>query len=74
MDTDLIFIVGVVICVLAIPAILSAFMDGRAPRAPSLIVLIGALMIGYAVRERPMSYTLAAVPDVFMRVVASFTH
>ncbi len=74
MDTDLIFIVGVVICVMAIPAILSAFMDSRAPRAPALIILIGALMIGYTVRERPMAYTIEKTPDVFMRVIASFAH
>ena len=70
MDTDLIFVAGVVIAVLSVPAIVSAFMDARAPRAPALIILIGALMIGYAVRERPMTYTLATVPDAFMRVVA----
>lgn len=74
MDTDLIFVVGVIICVMAIPATLSAFMDGRAPRAPAMIILIGAVMIGYVVNERPMTYTLANTPDAFMRVIASFTH
>ncbi len=73
MDTDLVFVVGVVISIFAIPAIMSAFLDGRAPRAPALIILIGAAMIGYAVKERPNSYTLASVPDVFMRVVVDFT-
>lgn len=73
MDTDLIFVVGVVIAVLSIPAIVSAFMDGRPPRAPALIILIGAVMIGYAVRERPMTYSLDTVPDAFLRVIADYT-
>ena len=73
MDTDLIFVVGFFIIVLAIPAIVSAFMDGRAPRAPSLIILIGALMIGYAMHERPMVYSYETIPDVILRVFADFT-
>ncbi len=73
MQTDLIFVVGVIISIFAIPAIVSAFLDGRAPRAPALIILIGALMIGYAVQQRPMSYSLDTVPEVFLRVVADFT-
>ncbi len=73
MDFDLIFVVGFAISVLGIPAIVSAFLDGRTPRAPALIILIGALMIGYAVRERPMAYSFETIPDVFLRVVANYT-
>ncbi|MFZ3581660.1 hypothetical protein ACOI1H_05735 [Loktanella sp. DJP18] len=73
MDTDLVFVVGFFVIVLAIPAIVSAFMDDRVPRAPALIILIGALMIAYAVRERPMTYSLDTVPDVILRVFADFT-
>lgn len=73
MNTDLIFIVGVAIGILAIPAIVSAFLDGRTPRAPALVILIGAVMIGYAVRERPMAYTFDTIPEVLLRVVADFT-
>lgn len=74
MDTDLIFVVGFFVIVLSIPAIVSAFLDGRAPRAPALIILIGALMIGYAVRERPMAYSLETVPDVILRVFVHLTN
>ncbi|SEN14928.1 hypothetical protein SAMN04488003_1105 [Loktanella fryxellensis] len=72
MDTDLIFVVGVFIAVLAVPAIISAFMDGRVPRAPALTVVIAALMIGYAVRERPMTYTVEGIPDAVLRVIATY--
>ena len=73
METDLIFVVGFFLLVLSIPAMVSAFMESRTPRAPALIILIGVLMIGYAVRERPMTYTVEAIPDTILRVYADFT-
>lgn len=73
MDTDLIFVVGFVLLVLSIPAMVSAFMDSRTPRAPALIIMIGVLMIAFAVRERPMAYSLETIPDVILRVYADFT-
>jgi hypothetical protein len=73
MNTDLIFVVGFFIIVLAIPAIVSAFMDSRVPRAPMLIILIGSAMIAYSVRERPGAYTYAKFPDVIVRVYADLT-
>ena len=72
MDTDLIFVVGFFLLVLSVPAIVSAFLDGRAPRAPALIIMIGALMIAYAVRERPMTYSVETIPDAILRVYADF--
>ena len=71
MDPDVMFVLGFIICVLAVPAIISAFADGRAPRAPALIVLIGGGMIGYAMIERPGNYSLETLPDTFARVFAS---
>ena len=71
MSTDLIFVLGAAIGVLAIPAIVSAFADGRTPRAAALVVLIAALMMGYAMKERPGAYSFATFPDVLTRVVAS---
>jgi uncharacterized membrane protein len=73
MNTDILFVVGFFIIVLAIPAIVSAFMDGRAPRAPMPIILIAAMMIGYAVRERPGAYNYETIPDVIVRVFTDFT-
>ena len=70
MDFDLLFVLGFIICVLAVPAIISAFADGRAPRVPAFIVLIGGGMIGYAMYERPGNYSLENLPDTFARVFA----
>ena len=73
MDSDLIFVVGFFLLVLSIPAMVSAFMDSRTPRAPALIIMIGALMIAYAVRERPMTYSFETIPDAILRVYADIT-
>jgi uncharacterized membrane protein len=69
MNTDIIFVVGFIIAVLSIPAIVSAFSDSRTPRVPAIVVLIGGLMIGYAMNERPGAYSFETMPDVFVRVI-----
>ena len=70
MDSDLLFVLGFVFLVLAIPAVISAFVDGRTPRAPMLIILLGGGMMAYAVSLRPNAYSIAGLPDTFARVVA----
>uniref|UniRef100_UPI0040485757 hypothetical protein n=1 Tax=Yoonia sp. TaxID=2212373 RepID=UPI0040485757 len=72
MDFDLIFVLGSVITAFSVPAIVSAFSDGRTPRYPALIILIGIVMIGYAVNERPNSYTIQTIPDVFVSVIGRY--
>jgi len=69
MDSDTIFVVGFVIAVLSIPAMVSAFSDSRTPRVPAIIILIGGLMIGYAINERPGAYSFETFPDVVVRVI-----
>ncbi|MEJ6396805.1 hypothetical protein [Yoonia sp. 208BN28-4] len=72
MDTDTMFVLGAIIAVFAIPAVISAFLDGRTPRVPAVIVLIGAVMIGYAINQRPGAYNFDTLPDVFVRVVGQY--
>jgi hypothetical protein len=72
-DTDLLFVLGIALVVLSLPAIVSALIDGRAPRTPALLILIAASMIGYAILQRPMAYNFDQIPDVFARVIARYT-
>ena len=51
---------------------MSAFSDNRTPRYPALIILIGVVMVGYAISERPGAFTFEALPDVFMRVIGRY--
>ncbi|MEY1557599.1 hypothetical protein AB3Y40_18370 [Yoonia sp. R2331] len=73
MDPDLFFVAGLAMAVLAIPAIFSALLDGRAPRLPAYLFIIGGLMIGYAVQQRPMAYGFDTIPDVVVRVIGRYT-
>jgi hypothetical protein len=69
MNYDLALVLGIVISGFSIPAIVSAFSDSRAPRAASLMVLLGGGLVAWAVIEKPGGYTMDQIPDVFMTVV-----
>ena len=71
-DTDLLFIIGLVVLVLAFPVIVGAFSEGRPPRSAAIMVLIGGGLIALAVWERPGAYSIGGIPDTFMRVVGSY--
>jgi hypothetical protein len=50
----------------------SAFSDGRAPRASALTVLIAGGMIVYAINTHPGGYALEDVPDAVLHVIARY--
>ena len=66
------FVFGCIITAFTIPAIVSVFSGNRTPRYPALIILIGVVMVGYAISERPGAFTFKALPDVFMRVIGRY--
>jgi hypothetical protein len=72
LDTDLALVVGIVIAALAVPSILSAITDKRAPRASAITVLIAGGLIVFAVQGKPGGYTMQEIPDVFVNVIARF--
>lgn len=72
MDTDLILVIGVLLGVFAVPSILSAFSEGRAPRVAAVALVVAGALILYAVTTHPDGYSLRDVPGAFVRVVARF--
>lgn len=72
MDTDLLLVIGIVLCVLSIPSLLSAYTEGRAPRMGAIAVLVGGVLIVTAL-SRGHSYTFSEIPDVFYRVIGRYT-
>ena len=72
MNTDLMLVVGIVVCALSLPSLLAAFSESRAPRAGSVLLLIGGILLVMALTKKPGGYTLADVPHVFTRVIGSF--
>jgi hypothetical protein len=72
MDTDLALILGLVVAGLAVPSVMSALSDRRAPRASMVTILIAGAMILYAVTSKPGGYEISLVPDVFFSVLSRY--
>ena len=72
MYTDLIIVVGIISIVLAVPTLLSSWVDGSAPRVGAILVLIGGVLIVVALTQHGHSYTFDEMPGVFMRVINRF--
>jgi formate-dependent nitrite reductase membrane component NrfD len=72
MDTDLLLVIGIIACALAIPSLLAAWVDGRVPRAGSIMVLIGGVLVIVALSQRARGYTFDELPDVFFSVIGRY--
>lgn len=73
MDTDLILVIGIVVLVLSLPSLLSAFTESRPPRAGAVMLLIGGVLVVVALtRHGVNAYTFADIPQVFVRVIGRY--
>ena len=70
LQPDWALVMGIVIAGFSIPSIMSALTERRVPRASALTVLIAGGLILWALRTRPGGYTLAEIPEAFIRIVA----
>ena len=63
LDPDLIFVIGIIVGILAVPALLAAFSEGRTPRAAAIMVMIAAGLVAVAVLQKPAgSYSISKSP------------
>jgi hypothetical protein len=69
MDADLFLVVGIVLVILAVPAVISAFSSAKPPRAAAISFVLGGALIVAAITIRPGGYRLDEVPDVVARVI-----
>ncbi|MDN5786378.1 hypothetical protein [Pseudorhodobacter sp.] len=74
MDPDLFLVIGMIIGVLAIPSMLSAFSEGRAPRLGALLVLASGALIIVALQNKGGGYTIADLPHVFYAVIGRYIY
>lgn len=71
-DPDLWFVIGIVLAILCIPSLFSAWTDSRTPRASAITVLIAAGMIAYAALNKPSGYDFNDIPTVFSEVLGRY--
>ena len=70
MDNDTILVFGMMVAVLGVPSLISAFSYSRPPRMALILFVVGGGMIAWAVNAQPNSYSFENLPDVVARVVA----
>jgi hypothetical protein len=73
-DPDLVFVIGLLTGLLAVPALISAFSESRAPRAAAIMVMISAGLLLVAVLQKPGGYAMGDIPEVIMGVAADVTN
>jgi len=73
MGTDLSLVAGLLLLLLAAPSLLSALIGARARGLPLALVLIGALLVGYAEMASPAGYRAQDIPEAVLRVIAWIT-
>ena len=69
---DLMLVAGIIVCGFAIPSILGAMADKRAPRIASIAILIGGTLILLALSQKPGGHTWHEIPEAFVHVVAHY--
>lgn len=74
MDPDLLLVIGIILGVLAIPSILSALSDGRAPRTASIVVLIAGVLVIVALQTKGGGYRVTDIPQAFYTVIGRYIH
>ncbi|MCG6885093.1 MAG: hypothetical protein LJE62_15185 [Silicimonas sp.] len=67
--TDLIMCIGCLVLFMAFPTAVGAFSRGAPPRMALLSLFLGGGMIVYANASRPGGYSVAEMPDLFLRVL-----
>jgi hypothetical protein len=68
MDADLLMVMGMIVCTVAVLSLISAWIDGRISRVGPALLLIGGVLVVVAIGRHPGGYTIAALPEVFLEV------
>jgi formate-dependent nitrite reductase membrane component NrfD len=71
-NADLLLTIGIVLLVLSVPSLLSAWAESRAPRMGALMAITSLGMIVAALLYNPGGYAFNQIPGVMVRVVGGF--
>ena len=69
MDTDLLLTVGILLLVLSVPSLLSAWVESRVPRMGAIMAVASLGMIVAALMYNPGGYAFQQVPGVIIKTV-----
>lgn len=72
MDPDLAFIIGIILAVFSVPSIMSSIIEGHAPRVAVFTIILGGVLILWAISDKPGGYRFQDIPDAFVRVVGKY--
>lgn len=72
MDYDLLLVVGLVLAILTIPSMLSAWIEDRPPRTAAILVFTAMLMVITALTQSPRPFTFERLPHVFIEVIGRY--
>lgn len=68
MKEDSFLVIGIIVLCLAIPAAVSALREGRAPRVPAILIMIGGGLLVLAMMNRPGGYQVEDIMAAFRTV------
>jgi hypothetical protein len=72
MDADLYLVLGVFMAILAVPSLLSAYSEGRAPRVGAIFALAAGVLIVTALNNKPGGYEIQDIPQTVFRVIGRY--
>ena len=73
-DPDSMLLLGLLLAILSIPSILSAFSEQRPPRVAAIVLVAAGILIVLAFRRKEGGYTLAEIPMVIYAYIGSLMH
>ncbi len=74
MTSDLLYVLGVLLVVLAIPALATAYADRRPPLVSLIVMVLGFGLIGWIYSTDPTTYALPQLPNALFRVIGYVLH
>lgn len=69
-DTDLCVVVGLIMALMAAPAIIGAIFEDRIPYIGLSGLIIGSTLLGAGILFSPNGYSLARLPHSFVEILA----
>ncbi len=72
MDPELALVIGLVVGGFSVPAVVSAFSDGRAPRAAAVALMVGGGLVIWAFSQKSGGYALEDIPKAFISVAGRY--